>query len=93
MLDWPDFGVPPDRAAFTEACATVLRRSRMNDLVEIGCLGGHGRTGTMIAVLAHLTGEPAASAVAWTRRHYCHDAVETAEQAAFVAGFGLDEAP
>jgi hypothetical protein len=31
---------------------------------EVGCVGGHGRTGTALAILAILTGHPAADAVA-----------------------------
>jgi len=51
---------------------------------EIGCLGGHGRTGTALACLAVLAGHSPADAVAWVRTHYCDHAVETDDQAAFV---------
>jgi len=52
--------------------------------VEVGCIGGHGRIGTALAILAILTGHPAADAVAWVRANYCPKAVETIDQEAFI---------
>jgi protein-tyrosine phosphatase len=84
-LDWPDFGVPDDAAYVAVALRSLLERARAGERVEVGCLGGHGRTGTALACLAILTGQPRGEAVAWVRSHYCVDAVENAEQEAFVA--------
>ena len=61
-----------------------LDRARAGEVVEVGCLGGHGRTGTALACLAVLAGHPADDAVAWVRRTYCDRAVETDEQADYV---------
>lgn len=83
-LDWPDFGVPDDAARVVNALRSLLERARAGERVEVGCLGGHGRTGTALACLAILTGHPHGEAVAWVRASYCADAVETAEQEAFV---------
>jgi len=84
-LDWPDFGVPDDAAATLDALRALLARARAGERVEVGCLGGHGRTGTALAGLAVLTGTPPADAVAWVRANYCEHAVETPDQEAFVA--------
>jgi Protein-tyrosine phosphatase len=84
-VDWPDFGVPADAEAVAGALKTVLERARSGQDVEVGCLGGHGRTGTALACLAVLAGYPASDAVAWVRSSYCAKAVETPEQEAFVA--------
>jgi hypothetical protein len=86
-LPWVDFGVP-DAAALRAALEGVLERARRGERVEIGCLGGHGRTGTALACLAVLTGTPPGEAVAWVRATYCETAVETSEQQAFVSSFG-----
>lgn len=83
-LDWPDFGVPDDPAPVVAALRSLLDRARAGERVEVGCLGGHGRTGTALATLAVLTGHPADDAVVWIRAAYCVKAVETAEQEAFV---------
>jgi hypothetical protein len=85
-LDWPDFGVPDDPAPVLAALGGLRDRARAGRRVEVGCLGGHGRTGTALAVLAVLGGHPAEEAVAWVRANYCRQAVETPEQEAFVAG-------
>lgn len=88
-LPWVDFGVP-DASDLRLALKGVLARARRGERVEVGCLGGHGRTGTALACLAILTGTPSAQAVAWVRAAYCEKAVETDEQRAFVAAFGRD---
>lgn len=84
-LEWPDFGVPRDPALALAALADVLDRARSGQQVEVGCLGGHGRTGTALAGLAVLTGQDPAGAVAWVRASYCPEAVETRGQEEFVA--------
>ncbi|HET8619246.1 MAG TPA: protein-tyrosine phosphatase family protein [Acidimicrobiales bacterium] len=84
-VDWPDFAVPADGAAATAALADLLGRARRGERVEVGCLGGHGRTGTALAVLAVLAGTPDEEVVDWVRSAYCARAIETDEQAAFVA--------
>jgi protein-tyrosine phosphatase len=84
-LDWPDFGVPSDRTHALSALASLHTRARRGDRVEVGCLGGHGRTGTALVCIAVLTGVPVVDAVSWVRNNYCGHAVETDEQVAFVA--------
>jgi hypothetical protein len=84
-IDWPDFGVPADSEAVVAALKTVLDRARAGQNIEVGCLGGHGRTGTALACLAVLAGYPSGDAVAWARSNYCPEAVETPGQEAFIA--------
>jgi hypothetical protein len=86
-LDWPDGGVPVAPAKVAGALGTVLSRSRGGEKVEIGCLGGHGRTGTALACLAVICGSAPGQAVDWVRANYCASAVETAEQESFVRAF------
>ena len=85
-LDWPDFGVPASTRDAGDALRAVLARARAGQVIEIGCLGGHGRTGTALACLAILAGHPAPDAITWVRSAYCPKAVETPQQEAFVAG-------
>ncbi|MEM7323112.1 MAG: protein-tyrosine phosphatase family protein [Actinomycetota bacterium] len=85
-LDWPDFGLPTDRRRLVAALSDVLDRAASGQTVELGCLGGHGRTGTALALLAVMVGcdeEP----VRWVRRVYCGHAIETEAQAELVRGF------
>ena len=92
LLVWPDFGVPDEAEPVAAALRILLQRARSGQRVEVGCLGGHGRTGVALACLAVLTGTPASEAVNWVRTAYCARAVETDSQAAFVCAFpGLRE--
>lgn len=51
--------------------------------IHIGCIGGHGRTGLVIAaVRAVFDGD--LDATAWTRKHHCKKAVETQTQINFL---------
>ena len=84
-IDWPDFGLPDDPFVVHRSLSAFRNRARSGERVEVGCLGGHGRTGTALACLAVLAGHPAGDAVNWVRAHYCSRAVETPEQEAFVA--------
>src|ERR1700685_3178658 len=47
-IDWPDFGVPANTEDVVQALKTVLERARSGQDIEVGCLGGHGRTGTAL---------------------------------------------
>jgi hypothetical protein len=84
---WPDFGLPADPAALREALGEAWERAA-RERVELGCMGGRGRTGTGLACLAILDGVPADQAVEYVRQHYHPGAVETAEQRQFIAEFG-----
>jgi protein-tyrosine phosphatase len=73
---------------------SAFERARRGDLVEVGCLGGIGRTGTVLACMAVLSGVPREDAVAWVRASYDERAVETREQEGWVgwfAGFASGE--
>jgi hypothetical protein len=85
-VPWSDYGLPADPAALREALREAWERAD-RERVELGCMGGRGRTGTGLACLAVLDGLPAGQAVEYVRRHYHPDAVETAEQRRFVAEF------
>src|SRR6185503_8301797 len=58
VIDWPDFGLPEDPEAAAGDIAAAFDRARNGELVEVGCLGGRGRTGTALACMAVLAGVP-----------------------------------
>ena len=92
-FDWPDFGVPNDLALARDALVSVLGRSRAGERVELGCVGGHGRTGTALSCLAALVGLPPSETVSWVRANYCPRAVETPAQEAFPLRFAVGAKP
>jgi len=87
LIDWPDFGLPanPDTAA--DRIISAFDRAKAGERVEVGCVGGLGRTGTVLACMAILSGVPTDRAVDWVRAHYDPGAIETAEQEAWVLWF------
>lgn len=87
VIDWPDFGLPADPERAASQIEQAFARARDGETVEIGCLGGLGRTGTVLACFAVVAGVAAPDAVAWVRRTYRPEAVETDAQSDWVAWF------
>jgi hypothetical protein len=87
LIDWEDFGLPTNPEVAAQQIVDAFRRARRGELVEVGCLGGRGRTGTVLACMAVLAGVPTAEGVAWVRANYLPQAVETADQEAWVRWF------
>jgi protein-tyrosine phosphatase len=86
-IEWPDFLLPRDRDQAVEGIRALHDRARAGQRVEVACGGGVGRTGTVIACLAVLSGLPPAEAIAWTRANHHRRAVETPWQRRWVARF------
>lgn len=87
-IGWRDFGTPsPSIDVVLSIAHEAIYMARTHATVEVGCLGGHGRTGTFLAICYALTmAEPnARKAISEVRRTYCTNAVESAEQAWYVA--------
>jgi protein-tyrosine phosphatase len=87
VVAWPDFGLPLDDDDAVDAIRDAFERARAGGRVEVGCAGGLGRTGTVLACMATLAGVDAHEAVGWVRRHYHADAVETPEQERWICDF------
>ena len=87
VIAWPDFGLPAQPVVAARQIMDAFGRARRGELVEVGCLGGSGRTGTVLACMAVLAGIPPEEAVGWVRIAYRPEAVETAEQEAWVQWF------
>ncbi len=84
-IDWPDGGVPWELGA-SDWDSLTAALGEITGKVFIHCLGGHGRTGTAVAILADKMGMIPAGLdpVAWVREKYCDDAVETAGQIRYI---------
>lgn len=82
-IDWPDYSTPDMserhwQELYDDIIASGVRR------VYVSCQGGHGRTGTFLAIMCHYAGVlPAAKKedpVLFIRRIYCNKAVESGSQ-------------
>lgn len=89
FIPWRDYGLPEVR--FDHVLATIAEHfvlAQRGWSVEVGCIGGHGRTGTVLACMAILAGTHPDDAVDYIRAHYCTHAVEADAQEWFVQWFG-----
>lgn len=87
VIAWRDFGLPECWLGAADAIHRAYDRARTGERVEIGCAGGLGRTGTVLACMAILSGVPSDEAVGWVRTNYDSRAVETVEQEEWVRWF------
>jgi hypothetical protein len=81
---WPDLGLPRDPRRFKRALKWLVEQASAGRRVEIGCAGGHGRTGSTLAGLLVLQGISPREAIRRVRRTYCEEAIESAEQSAMI---------
>lgn len=74
---------PSDPHTFHELIDYLIAEARSGGRVFICCIGGHGRTGTVLSALhATLTGRT--DSIKWIRANYCDRAVESSEQVNFL---------
>lgn len=73
-----DSEVPRFKKMVTYLCNQVQAGKK----VHVGCIGGHGRTGLVLAAMAAELGHK--DAIQYVRKNYCSKAVESSEQVDFL---------
>jgi Swiss Army Knife protein, DSP-PTPase phosphatase domain len=91
-LDWPDFGVPTQHVQADAAIERAWRKAQKGARVEVACIGGHGRSGTVLACMAVLAGIAPDEAVRWVRQAYCERAVQEPSQEYWMQRFAERQA-
>lgn len=81
-----DFSVP-DRGVLDTGMGTAVRLILAGHPLYVGCMGGRGRTGLFLALLAKAFGVK--DPVEYVRSHYYSHAVETEEQYEFVKQYAV----
>jgi hypothetical protein len=95
MIAWPDFGIPKVYDTACEQIKDAYYLAKGGADVEIGCIGGHGRTGTILACMYVYASNDmknpkiltAKEAVDKVHKDYCEEAVESASQEWFIEYF------
>jgi hypothetical protein len=80
FIHWPDYGIPTEEDLGLTQIYEAYWRATQGEMVEIGCIGGHGRTGTILAIMhiASAEGEVTADeAIKFVRKKYCSHAIES----------------
>ena len=79
-IGWPDFSVV-DVKILSEAVEWVRPYLHNKEsIIEIACMGGHGRTGTFLGALRVREGWEPVDAIAYIRGGYCDKAIESKTQ-------------
>ena len=84
-LPVPDF-TPPQPDQLEQATAAIENAITAGQRVVVHCLGGYGRTGTLLACYLVRTGMPPSEAIARVRAQR-PGSIETAEQEAAIAAY------
>jgi len=84
--------IPRHADNFAELVKLIRRYLDLGQRVHVGCIGGHGRTGLVIAAVASHYFE--GDCIAWTRNNYCDRAIESKAQENFlVVHYGATKPP
>jgi hypothetical protein len=88
-----DMRAPSDPVSFKKMISWFREQALAGKKIHVGCVGGHGRTGMVLAALVReLSG--IVDAITYVRDNYCTKAVESEEQVRFlVEHFGVKECP
>lgn len=93
FYDWVDMGAPRSPIVI-KLVEWAVKKIKEGKKLDLGCFGGHGRTGTFLALLyitiEGLTATEAMKAV-WAR--HCEQAIETYVQKKFIYEFNGEKPP
>lgn len=78
-----DMQVPENKDSFKIVIGEMKRELSEGKRIHVQCIGGHGRTGVVIASLIGMYTEET-EPIKWTRENYCDKAVENLAQVNFV---------
>lgn len=92
-LPWQDMGLPKlDRDLVDTALVLAQNMIEKGDVLEVGCIGGHGRTGTFLALVAMRNGvETPEEAITYVREHYCEKAIESDVQEWYIKAWHAED--
>lgn len=82
-----DYSVPSDPDAVKQAIKEAIDAAMNSQIIWVGCMGGMGRTGLFLAILAKAMGMP--NPIVYVRQNYYHHAVETTDQKLFVENYDV----
>jgi len=87
-ISWDDYRVPDltreEWVVMVEELREVKKGGKLGEEVLVCCVGGHGRTGTCLSILAYLMGATTEDPVKFVREVYCKKAVESNEQLNYI---------
>jgi len=80
IIEWPDASTINQRI-FKWLVNKAIEHFKQGEVVDIGCIGGHGRTGTLLAaILGRVENLQPQTAIEEIHKRYCPYAIETIGQ-------------
>ena len=92
-IDWPDGESPPVPVETWKRFSEFLQEHNKDMDLLVMCLGGHGRTGTALALILHFLELPqldGRDVVEYVRDVYCRKAIETESQIEYLKKAGIN---
>lgn len=87
FIDWPDRGIIDVNLA-DRVVKYMLKEIKAGKILDTGCMGAHGRTGTLLAMLLiEEEGLAAGAAIEEVRARHCNRAIESDSQVRAIFGF------
>lgn len=92
QVDWSDMGAPPFDREFVQDMVDLVDKGA-NMMVH--CVGGHGRTGTMLVAMAYVANlyPEETDLVTHLRESYCESIVESMSQENWLRSLGVKNIP
>ena len=94
-IDYPitNMSVPSSKEDFRQFIKWLVKKFKQGAAIHVGCIGGHGRTGLVLAAfVAELTGRK--DAAKFIREHHCKSGIESKSQMNFLVDlYGMDMVP
>jgi len=91
-IDWPDYSIPTNLGRLFWLTLVEDIYTRGVKRISCQCMGGHGRTGVQLAILAHYLlpesqheWKDAGELIDWVRKHMCVHEVEATSQQQYIA--------
>jgi protein-tyrosine phosphatase len=88
-IDWPDYNVPSNLGREWWLAFVQDVKSKGVKSISTQCMGGHGRTGVQLCILAYLLEATKVSdayfLIKWVRERFCEHAVEAKCQQDYIA--------
>jgi len=90
VIPWPDCGAI-NLSMLKSLVQTVREKLEAGETIDIACLLGHGRTGTLLAcLLVDIEGLAPDAAISEVRHRHCEHAVEFEEQEELVRSYSWE---
>jgi hypothetical protein len=91
IIRWPDYGAI-ELKALNKIISTIKEKLTQGLIIDVACILGHGRTGTLLAcLLVEFEGISAEAAILEVRTRHCEYAIECLDQEELIAEFATSK--